>query len=483
MWFRSDLRVNDNTALSRACAESDDGVVAVFCVCPRQWKEKHSWGDAKAGFVMRNLRVLAERLETLRIPLRIVVEDGFDGVPGRLVAVAQQTGCDRLYFNYEYEWNERQRDEAVVDAFEEAGLNSLRFHDQVLFEPGTVLTKSSDSFYSVYSPFKKACWTRYNEELKEDGGWATRDAPGTVKKIDVERDAVPDAVDGFGEAAIDWDLWPAGEQAALNRLKAFVRQRIGGYKEARDFPARDETSHVSAYLSAGVLSPRQCMQSALDKNGENIDSGDEGAVGWMEEILWREFYRHVLVGFPRVSRDRNFKCDYDGLPWRDSEHDLEAWKTGRTGYPIVDAAMRCLVETGWMHNRLRMIVAMFLTKHLLIDWREGERHFMRHLVDADLGSNNGGWQWSASTGTDAQPYFRIFNPTSQGEKFDPDGVFIREWVEELSGVKGTAIHEPHTKASGDLGGYPVPIVGQKEGRERALEVFKAHRSGRDGSGD
>ncbi len=475
MWFRSDLRVNDNTALARACAESDDGVVAVFAVCPRQWRDRHDWGGPKVGFVMRQVSALSERLASLNIPLKIVRSDFFEGVPDRLVELAQATACDRLYFNREYEWNERARDEAVVEAFEDAGLNTLSFHDQVLFEPGSILTKSSDSFYAVYSPFKKACWNRFNEELRSGGGWTVLDAPSAARPVGIDPDTVPLTVEGFDDTDIDWDLWPAGERAASNRLHAFVRSRIGHYREARDFPSRDETARISAHLAAGVLSARQCMQAALGANGGAIDSGNDGAVGWMEEILWREFYRHVMVGFPRVSRDRNFNTDYDGLAWRDAPEELEAWKTGRTGYPIVDAAMRCLKQTGWMHNRLRMIVAMFLTKHLLIDWREGERHFMRHLVDGDLGSNNGGWQWSASTGTDAQPYFRIFNPTSQSEKFDPDGSFIREWVPELRDVKGKAIHEPHARSRADLRGYPEPIVGQKEGRERALEVFKAHR--------
>lgn len=475
MWFRADLRVNDNPALTRACVESDDGVVAVFCICPTQWREAHHWGDAKAGFVMRSLAALRDRLETLRIPLKIVESDEFSSVPGALVELARSAKCDRLYFNREYEWNERERDEAVVEAFDDAGLNTLSFDDQVLYEPGSVLTKSSNSFYSVYSPFKKACWKRYNDELAEGNDWVVLDTPKKASAIEIEGDEFPDQIDGFAEADIDWDLWPAGEKAALNRMRAFVRHKIGDYKESRDFPARDETSRVSAYLASGVLSPRQCMRAALDANGDRIDDGNPGVVGWMEEILWREFYRHVLVGFPRVTRDRNFNADYDGLAWRDAPEDLDAWKAGRTGYPIVDAAMRCLTKTGWMHNRLRMIVAMFLTKHLLIDWREGEKHFMKHLVDGDLAANNGGWQWSASTGTDAQPYFRIFNPTSQSEKFDPDGAFIRAWVPELCDVTGKAIHEPHRNAKVDLNGYPEPIVGQKEGRERALGVFKAHR--------
>ncbi|ERI52767.1 hypothetical protein N878_17765, partial [Pseudomonas sp. EGD-AK9] len=212
---------------------------------------------------------------------------------------------------------------------------------------------------------------------------------------------------------------------------------------------------------------------ALRANRGEFDSGNPGAVTWINELLWREFYKHILVGYPRVSMHRAFRQETEALPWRDAPDELAAWQQGRTGLPIVDAAMRQLRATGWMHNRLRMIVAMFLTKNLLIDWREGERFFMRQLIDGDLAANNGGWQWSASTGTDAAPYFRIFNPISQSQKFDPDGHFIRHWVPELAGLNKRDIHDP--AALGGLlapAGYPRPIVDLARSRERALAAFK-----------
>jgi len=473
VWFRADLRVEDNTALFHACRAAERGVVGVFTICPRQWRDAHDWAPVKVEFILRNLAELRARLAGLNIPLKIVITPDFAGVPSALVALAGETGCDALYFNREYEWNEARRDDAVARAFERAGRSVHAFHDQVLFPPGEIRTQGEGKFYTVYSPFKRACWARYNE----GEAWEVLAAPRKGLKIEVGADEIPDRVEGFERSGVASSLWPAGEVEARARLDRFIRSRLDGYKDDRDFPAVAGTSTLSPYLAAGVLSPRQCVVPALDRNRGRIDGGNNGAVTWIQEMLWREFYRHVMVGFPRVCKSRAFRPEFEVVAWRDDPDSLDAWKAGRTGYPIVDAAMRCLLETGWMHNRLRMVAAMFLTKHLLIDWREGERHFMRHLVDGDLASNNGGWQWSASTGTDAQPYFRIFNPISQSRKFDAEGTFIRRWVPELDALDEKIIHEPWVSPLAALSvDYPAPIVGQKEGRERALAAFEAVRA-------
>lgn len=215
------------------------------------------------------------------------------------------------------------------------------------------------------------------------------------------------------------------------------------------------------------------MHAALQSNQGEFESGKVGAVTWINELLWREFYKHILVGYPRVSRHRAFRPETEALAWRDAPDDLAAWQEARTGLPIIDAAMRQLLDTGWMHNRLRMVVAMFLTKNLLIDWREGERFFMRHLIDGDLAANNGGWQWSSSTGTDSAPYFRIFNPLSQSEKFDSEGLFIKHWLPELAGLNKKEIHNPaHLGGLFGVADYPAPIVNLSASRERALAAFK-----------
>ena len=285
---------------------------------------------------------------------------------------------------------------------------------------------------------------------------------------------MPDAVAGFSGLKRP-DLWPAGETAAKSQLETFIAERLGGYKAQRDFPGVNGTSAISPWLAIGAISARQCLDAAAAANAGKLDSGDPGAVHWISELVWREFYKHLIAAFPRLCIGRAFKPETELIRWRDDPDGLAAWKEGRTGVPIVDAAMRQLLQTGWMHNRLRMVSAMFLTKDLFIDWREGEAHFMRHLVDGDLAQNNGGWQWSASTGTDAAPYFRIFNPVSQSRTYDPAGRFIRKFCPELADLDNDAIHEPW-KLPGLLRGgidYPPPIVEHSAVRERVIEAFQS----------
>lgn len=476
VWFRADLRVRDNHALFHACSRASDGVVAVFTICAEQWKDKHDWSDAKVDFILRNLESLSEQLGKMNIPLKIVETPRFDGVAKALDKLAKDTACSELFFNREYEVNELRRDEAVTAKFMEAGRGVHAYTDQVMFAPGEIRTRA-DGWYTVFTPFKNAWRARFK-------GGEGPEVLGIAKKqpeIDIKADTIPEKVKGFDREAraVRPDLWKAGEDHARSRLKAFAQHRIDDYKEQRDLPSVNGTSTLSPYLVMGVVSPRQCVKAALDANGGRIDSGSKGAVTWIEELIWREFYKHVLVGFPRVCMGRAFRADMDSVSWSFAEATFERWKQGETGYPIVDAGMRQLTQTGWMHNRLRMIVAMFLTKDLMIDWRWGEKYFMQTLIDGDLAANNGGWQWSASTGTDAQPYFRIFNPTTQGEKFDPDGDFIRRFVPELADLKGKAIHNPSSAGVFAKLDYPEPVVDHKAAREKTLRAFK-QASGKDG---
>jgi deoxyribodipyrimidine photo-lyase len=248
---------------------------------------------------------------------------------------------------------------------------------------------------------------------------------------------------------------------------------MAAYGAGRDIPSINGTSVLSPYLAAGVISPRQCLAMAVTQNNGTIN-GQEGPTTWISELTWRDFYTHVMVGFPRVSMHQPFKLKTNSIAWRTNESDLTAWRQGKTGYPIVDAGMRQLNQTGWMHNRLRMVTAMFLSKHLLIDWRLGETYFMQRLIDGDLAANNGGWQWSASTGTDSVPYFRIFNPFSQSKRFDPDGKFIKKFCPELSDVPTAALHDAKKlSAAARSLDYPEFVVDHKQARERALNAFKS----------
>ncbi|MFI8607441.1 deoxyribodipyrimidine photo-lyase [Pseudomonas sp. NPDC077649] len=465
IWLRSDLRVHDNSALASAMAAGP--TLALYLLSPKQWLA-HDDAPCKVDFWLRNLVELQRALQRLNVPLLVRQCDDWEQAPAIVAEVCHQHAIGTVQVNEEYGVHESLRDRTTAAYLAQQDVAWHSHLDQLLFKPGSVLTQSG-GYFQVYSQFRKVCYQRLHTALP-----ALRAQPKAQAPLDVASDPLPAAVAGFSAPSEALRaLWPAGEEQAHSRLARFAEERIEFYQEARDFPATPGTSQLSPYLAAGVLSPRQCLHAALRANRGEFDSGNPGAVTWINELLWREFYKHILVGYPRVSMHRAFRQETEALPWRDAPDELAAWQQGRTGLPIVDAAMRQLRETGWMHNRLRMIVAMFLTKNLLIDWREGERFFMRQLIDGDLAANNGGWQWSASTGTDAAPYFRIFNPISQSQKFDPDGHFIRHWVPELAGLNKRDIHDP--AALGGLlapAGYPRPIVDLARSRERALAAFK-----------
>ncbi|MFK7960274.1 MAG: deoxyribodipyrimidine photo-lyase [Phycisphaerales bacterium] len=470
VWFRTDLRLHDHAALAAAAAAEERGMVAVFVLCPGQWAE-HDLADIRVDFVRRTLGVLSADLAARNIALRILTVDGYADVPDALADLAAAEDCDAVWFNAAYEVNEAQRDAAVRAAFGRHGRGVHTFHDQCIVEPGTVRTGTGGP-YTVFTPFKKNLLGR----LRDGGLPAVQPAPAKRDAMVGRPDPIPADIEGYpAPPAAMVECWPAGEAEALRRLDAFAAQRMGGYKDTRDLAADDTTSRLSPHLAIGTISVRHCLEVAAEANDGQLLDGREGIATWISELVWRDFYRHVMVAFPRVSMHRAFKEKTEALAWRDDAGEFQAWCEGRTGYPIVDAGMRQLLAEGWMHNRLRMITAMFLTKDLYIDWRMGERHFMRHLIDGDLASNNGGWQWSASTGTDAQPYFRIFNPITQGQRFDADGTYIRRWVPELADLKGKAIHEPW-KRDGlfeQRDGYPRPIVDHSAARDRVLTAFKA----------
>lgn len=465
IWLRSDLRIHDNTALSAAASRGP--CIAVYLLSPQQWLE-HDDAPCKVDFWLRNLRELSLALGRLNIPLLIRDAPRWDDAPAVLLEMCQQLQIDAVYFNEEYGVHEALRDAAVDETLKAEGIEVRHYLDQLLFKPGSVLTKTG-TYFQVFSQFRKVCHERLHRSLP-----LMVSTPMAQSQLNISSDPIPASIPGFDTPSEGLRaLWPAGEAEAQRRLATFADAQIDFYQSERDFPAKPGTSQLSAYLAAGVISPRQCLHAALQSNQGEFESGKAGVLTWINELLWREFYKHILVGYPRVSRHRAFRPETEALAWRDAPDDLLAWQQARTGVPIIDAAMRQLLETGWMHNRLRMVVAMFLTKNLLIDWREGERFFMRHLIDGDLAANNGGWQWSSSTGTDSAPYFRIFNPMSQSEKFDADGVFIKHWLPELAGLNKKDVHNP-----ANLGGlfgvtdYPSPIVNIPASRARALAAFK-----------
>ncbi|MFW3615101.1 deoxyribodipyrimidine photo-lyase [Billgrantia antri] len=463
MWFRSDLRIHDNTAL--AAAARNGPVVAVFLRSVPHW-QRHGHGANKLDFWQRGVAALADALAGLNIPLLHRDISAFDASPAALLQIAREVGAGAVHFNCEYPLDEQRRDAAVVEAFREEGLSAVGHHDSVAFAPGELLT-GKGGYYSVFTPFSRAWHRQLTPERL-----ALRETPSVQKPSSgAPRPADPSPT-RLADAPLDASRWPAGEAAAADRLERFLRFRARRYASQRDFPAIAGTSELSPYLALGMISHRQCLQAALAENDGSLAEGDAGLTAWVNELVWREFYQHVATGFPQVCRHRAFQAHTEALAWRDDEAGFKAWCEGRTGYPIVDAAMRQLVHTGWMHNRLRMIAAMFLSKHLLIDWRRGEAFFMRHLVDGEFCANNGGWQWAASTGTDAAPYFRIFNPTTQSHRFDADGRFIAAYVPELAALSPRDRHAPSDTQRANVG-YPPPIVEHKAARLRALNAFKA----------
>jgi deoxyribodipyrimidine photo-lyase len=456
VWFRNDLRVADNPALMHA--RERGRVVACFAICSAQWRE-HDVGDMRLAFLARSLGALANELATRGIPLELIEAPCFRDVPKALAALVERIGAKHLVYNTEYPLNEQRRDEAVKAALAAKGVGITAFHGGVTLPPGLVLTKR-DAPFTVFTPFKRR-WLELVDPHRIEPL-----PPPKPQGRKVATDAVKDLA-GVPNT-LGKERWPAGEAVAQRLLETFIDERADHYKDDRDIPSIDGTSRLSPYLSVGAISSNACLHAAATANGGRLRGGNLDP--WIDELIWREFYRHVVAQFPHVSKGHAFRRDLDAIRWRDAPEELAAWQAGETGYPLVDAAMRQLVETGWMHNRLRMVSAMFLTKHLLIDWRRGERFYMQHLVDGDFAANNGGWQWSASTGTDAAPYFRIFNPTTQGRRFDPEGLFTREMLPVLRELPNRFLFEPH-KADPGID-YPAPIVEHKFARARAIEAFR-----------
>lgn len=465
VWFRNDLRVNDNLALAAACRDPHARVVGLFIATPGQWRQ-HDMAPRQAEFIWQHVQSLSHALAQRGIELRVHEVADFNACAEYLKSFCEQQHIDALFYNYQYELNERQRDAAVEKALGR-DVVCQGFDDSVLLPPGSVTTGNRE-MYKVFTPFSKAFIKRLHEGLPE-----CVPAP-KAREITLPEPEILRAFD-YSRQPIDESLFPIGEQQAINQLRQFCRQPVADYEQQRDFPAIDGTSRLSAYLATGVLSPRQCLHRLLKEHPQALEGGS-GSI-WLNELIWREFYRHLLVAYPKLCRHQPFISWTDNVVWRQDESQFIAWQQGKTGFPIVDAAMRQLNTTGWMHNRLRMVVASFLVKDLLCDWRRGERYFMSQLIDGDLAANNGGWQWAASTGTDAAPYFRIFNPTTQGERFDAQGEFIRRWLPELSDVPDKYIHTPWVWAEKQQLklDYPRPIVEHKQARIATLAAYEAAR--------
>jgi deoxyribodipyrimidine photo-lyase len=443
VWFRRDLRLEDNPAWA-AASRDHDRVVALFVVDPRLWEGA---GPHRRDQMAAHLAALDADLADRDGRLRVVRGDPAEVVP----TVGWK--LDAVYWNDDYTPYAVDRDREVARL---VGGEVHRFHGSVVHRPGSICTEAGGP-YQVFTPFNRK-W--------ESTPWEEWPAPGTAQVAADPGDGVPVPE---GEP-----LMEGGAAAALTRLDAWL-DGVDRYHEVRDRPDLDATSRLSADLKFGTLSPRRVAA--------DVGDATTGRRAFVRQLAWRDFYAQVLFHHPRTVH-RALRPEFDAIEWSDDDEAFAAWAEGRTGYPIVDAGMRQLIAEGWMHNRVRMITASFLVKDLLIDWRRGERHFRRLLVDADLAQNVGNWQWVAGTGADAAPYFRIFNPVTQGRKFDPHGEYIRRWVPELSEMGNVHIHTPweggplELAAAGvELGEtYPRPLVDHATAREETLAAYERARS-------
>jgi deoxyribodipyrimidine photo-lyase len=459
-WIRRDLRLGDNRALTAALARGGP-VVPLFVRDPALLERVHAGAEKRVGFLLDGLGVLERDLHArgARLVLR-------SGAPEAVVpAVAREAGATLVVAEEDFSPYGRRRDAAVSCRVPLDLTPGLAIH-----HPRDLATAAGRP-HRVFTPFRRA-WLARGLPGRGDLLPAPSSLPALPEHLASERLAPGRAAGAFSP----------GEAEATRRLEAFARgprAAIRLYAQARDRLDLAATSALSPYLRFGMLSARAAVVAARHAGADpTAMRGRSGADVWLSELVWREFYQHVLWHFPFVLRIA-FEPRMRRVPWREAPCDLHAWQEGRTGYPIVDAAMRQLGATGWMHNRARMIVASFLTKDLLIDWRHGEAWFMRHLLDGDPAANNGGWQWTAGTGTDAAPFFRIFNPILQAKKFDPDGAYVRRWIPQLARVPTACVHEPwalsplEQKAVGCRIGldYPVPIVEHGAARTRALAAY------------
>jgi len=464
IWFRRDLRLYDNAALFHALKDSNQ-VFPVFIFDTKILSKLKNKKDRRIEFILLSL---AEIKKTLN-------ENGSDlivemGDPELLIPkLISEYKCNSLYINRDYEKYAQDRDRTISKILLNKKVTTLTFKDQVLFESDEILTQSNNP-YTVFTPYKNNHLKRLNEqgiELYNCESHKDNFAKFTSKSLPSLGEL------GFEKTNLeDLDL-PTGTSGGKNLLEKFYKN-IKSYSTNRNFPSIRGVSYLSVHNRFGTLSIRHLAKLA-------IEADNDGALTWLSELIWRDFYFQIIANFPQVSEKKSFKSQFENLKFENDERKFEAWKMGQTGFPIIDAAMKQINQTGYMHNRLRMIVSSFLVKDLLIDWRWGEKYFEDNLIDFDFSANNGGWQWAASTGCDSQPYFRIFNPVLQSEKFDKDGSFIKKYIPQLAPLSVKEIHQPwvYFEKNKDafpieLGiDYPFPIVDHKEQRDMALSMYKA----------
>jgi deoxyribodipyrimidine photo-lyase len=468
-WFRRDLRLSDNTALHHASLSAEE-VVPVYLLS--SWKKNHAWtGPGRQKFLCGCLESLAKNIETR--DGRLIIRSTSPSQPDAIEQLIKDSNAEAIFFNRDPDPFGREMEQAVRERCRSLGVEVHDHKDIVLHEPDEILT-GSDTPYRVYTPYSINWFSApKTEPLPRPKHFHT---PAEISSDDLPTLAHW-KMDG---AADDIDILKPGERAARDRLRKALDGPLLSYDQQRNIPAADVSSHLGADLRYGTLSVREIFHAAKSAANEASAASYRTSLHtFQKQLAWREFFMAILGHYPEVL-EHEFNEKWRGLPWADPDKNdaLVRWQQGRTGFPIVDAGMRQLVQTGFMHNRVRMITAMFLTKDLHIDWRHGERFFLQHLIDGEVANNNGGWQWSAGTGADAAPYFRIQNPWTQTERHDPDGEYIKTWVPELAKVDAKKFTAPPKDSDTPIADdYSSPIVDHKTAREETLAMFKKHQGG------
>jgi len=470
-WFRKDLRLQDSKALSEFLKDTGSSNFSFLYI-----KNRNSYsyfGEKRISFLRNSLEDLSTELKNLNFHLQIL----FGKSSEVFKQLTEKYGEIQLYFNQQIEPYCKSRDEEVKKIIEDCGGNCKIFSDTTLFFPGEILNNEGNHF-KVFTPFK-------NKSLQVLSNGHYKNYMPDFSGLDGKKEILIDSefvtkIDRIIENNSETGIYKGGRKEGINLLKEFYDNNLSGYKSNRDYPFKSGTSKLSAHIHFGTIGIRELFRTAFKKLTESRTQKVKDEIQtWINELLWREFYYDITFHSPRIMHE-SFKKEYDRLIWNYNESDFNKWCRGETGFPIVDAGMRQLNTEGWMHNRVRMITAMFLTKDLFIDWRLGEKYFAEKLIDMDFANNNGGWQWSASTGVDSQPYFRIFNPYLQSKKFDPEGNYIRKYVGELRHLPAEFIHEPNIMEKAAQvkynfvpgKDYPLPMTDHIKAKARAIEKFK-----------
>jgi deoxyribodipyrimidine photo-lyase len=468
-WHRRDLRITDNTGLA-AAREKSTKVVGVFCLDPHIL-DKDDVAPARVTYMLGSIQALQQRYLQLGSQLLILLGDPVEKIP----ALAAELSAKAVFWNWDVEPYSQKRDRSMIDSLKEKGIEFLQENwDQLLHSPNEIFSGSKTP-YTVYTPF----WKNWSSKPKAKPAATPLNLQGlTDTELEIAQKTGAISLPSAKDLGFIWDgelILPPGEIPAQERLEIFTDAAINEYQEQRNYPYVDGTSQLSAALKFGVIGIRNIWQTTLTAlENSNSDEVKASIRTWQQEIAWREFYQHAMYHFPKLA-DGAYRDSFKNFPWQNNEKHFQAWCEGKTGYPIVDAAMRQLNETGWMHNRCRMIVASFLTKDLIINPQRGEKYFMQKLIDGDLSANNGGWQWSASSGMDPKP-LRIFNPASQAQKFDPEGEYIRQWVRELRSLDTAYLLtgkipplELHAV------GYPAPIVDHNKQQNLFKQLYQQQK--------